>query len=236
MTAANVFSVPRLHVDGPLAAGAPVGLTPGQAHYLGAVMRRAVGDPVRLFNGQDGEFLARVETLKRDRGVLVAERRLRPQAAGADLWLAFAPLKRDATDLLVQKATELGAAVLWPVFTARTIAARVNLGRLRAIGVEAAEQSERLTVPVLEEGRSLDGLLAGWPAGRRLVVAVERAAGARVRPGGGPAGLLVGPEGGFTAGELDQMGRHPLFEAATLGSLVLRAETAAIVGLALLQA
>ena len=115
MTAANVFSVPRLHVDGPLAAGAPVGLTPGQAHYLGAVMRRAVGDPVRLFNGRDGEFLARVETLKRDRGVLVAERRLRPQAPGADLWLAFAPLKRDATDLLVQKATELGAAVLWPV-------------------------------------------------------------------------------------------------------------------------
>lgn len=229
-------SDPRLHVSADLHGGAAVVLEPGQAHYLGAVMRRAAGDAVRLFNGRDGEWAARIEALKRDRAALVAGALLRPQAPGADLWLAFAPLKRDATDLLVQKATELGAAALLPVFTARTNAARVNAARLEAIATEAAEQSERLTLPALHATCDLDALLRQWPRARRLVVAVERAAVPAVRPAPGPAGLLVGPEGGFTPAELDQISRHPFVEQATLGTLVLRAETAAIVGLALLQA
>src|SRR5580698_9496326 len=134
----------RLYVTAPLRVGATIEATEAQAHYLRAVMRRGVGDAVALFNGADGEWLARIETLRRDAAHLVAGQQLRPQAAEPDLWLLFAPLKRDATDLVVQKATELGAAVLKPVLTARGNTLRINPARLSAIAAEAAEQSERL--------------------------------------------------------------------------------------------
>ncbi|WP_408886942.1 16S rRNA (uracil(1498)-N(3))-methyltransferase [Limobrevibacterium gyesilva] len=220
----------------PLRAGAEIAASPAQAHYLGSVMRRGAGDPVRLFNGVDGEWQARIAFLKRDRATLAPGQLLRPQAPESDLWLVFAPLKRDATDLVAQKATELGAAALLPVFTERTNAGRVNTDRLAAIAIEAAEQCERLTVPRIEAPRQLGELLADWPDGRRLVVAVEREAGDPVPPLTGPTALLVGPEGGFTPAELDVLRRHPLVHPATLGPRILRAETAAIVGLALLQA
>ncbi len=226
----------RLHVPDALASGAELPLAAGQAHYLGAVMRRAPGEALRLFNGRDGEWLARIAILRKDRATVAVEHRLRPQAPEPDLWLAFAPLKRDATDLVAQKATELGAAALLPVITARTNAARVNLERLAAIATEAAEQCERLTIPRVEPPRPLGELLAAWPAGRRLVVAAERREAAPVRPATGPAALLVGPEGGFTDRELDDLVRRPFVEPATLGPRILRADTAAIVGLALLQA
>lgn len=226
----------RLFVDAPLAAGAEVAVSAGQAHYLGTVMRRAPGEPVRLFNGCDGEWLARIGALRRDRARLEIERKLRPQAAEPDLWLAFALLKRDATDLVVQKATELGASALLPVLTERTNAARVNEARLVAIAIEAAEQSERLTVPVIHPPCRLADLLASWPAGRRLFAAVERRLGPAIPFVEGPAALLVGPEGGFTETELDGLGRHTSVAAVSLGPRILRAETAAIAGLALLQA
>jgi 16S rRNA (uracil1498-N3)-methyltransferase len=226
----------RLHVPDALAEGAAVTLTAGQAHYLGAVMRQATGAALRVFNGRDGEWQARIGQLRKDRGGLVVERLLRPQAAEPDLWLVFAALKRDAMDLVAQKATELGAAALLPVFTERTNAGRVNAERLAAIATEAAEQSERLSVPVVEPARKLAELLAGWPAGRRLLVAAERRQAAPIRPAGFPAALLVGPEGGFTDRELDVLVSQPFVEPVTLGPRILRAETAAIVGLALLQA
>ena len=225
----------RLHLAAPLAEGADISLTPDQAHYLGAVMRRAPGDLLRVFNGQHGEFRARIATLRKDRGSLTIEAQLRPQSPEPDLWLAFAPLKRDPTDLVAQKATELGIARLIPVFTARTNTGRVNTDRLAAIATEAAEQCERLTVPTVDTPRDLQDLLATWPANRRLVVAAERRDAAPIRPGTAPAALLIGPEGGFTDPELDLLARHPLVELATLGPRILRADTAAIVGLALLQ-
>jgi 16S rRNA (uracil1498-N3)-methyltransferase len=191
---------------------------------------------VVLFNGRDGEWQARIGTLRGDRGSFVVANRLRAQAPEADIWLAFAPLKRDATDLVVQKATELGVAALLPVTTARTNTGRVNLERLAVIATEAAEQCERLTVPQVRPLVDLPTLLRGWPAERRLVVAMERVAAPRVAFAAGPAGLLVGPEGGFTERELDALRVHPFVGPASLGSLILRAETAAIVGLALLQA
>lgn len=226
----------RLHVATPLAPGTELDAAPAQAHYLAAVMRRAIGETVRLFNGADGEWQARILTLKRDRARLRVEQQLRPQTPEPDLWLAFAVLKRDATDLVVQKGTELGAAMILPVVAARTNAARVNTDRLHAIATEAAEQCERLTVPRIAAPQRLAELLASWPPARPLVVAVERAAVPPLGPHAGPAGLLIGPEGGFASGELDELRRHPFVKPVTLGPRILRAETAAIVGLALLQA
>jgi 16S rRNA (uracil1498-N3)-methyltransferase len=226
----------RLHVPAPLYIGANVDATPGQAHYLGAVMRQAVGAKLRLFNGADGEWSATVATLKRDRAGFAVDALLRPQQPDADLWLAFAPLKRDATDLVVQKATELGASALLPVFTARTNAARVAAPRLTAIAIEAAEQCERLTVPRIDPPLSLPGLLAAWPPDRPLFAAVERSDAGHLRGCSGPAGLLVGPEGGFAPAELALLAQHGFVRPVSLGPRILRAETAAIAGLALLQA
>ena len=226
----------RLFVRAPLAAGAAVEATAAQAHYLGGVMRRAAGDTLALFNGADGEWDATIALLRRARGRFIVSAQRRTQAPEPDLWLLFAPLRHNATDFVVQKATELGASALLPVQTERTNAARINPGRLAAIVTEAAEQCERLTVPRIAPLVPLGAVLADWPSERRLVAAVERRPAPAVRPTPGPAALLVGPEGGFSAPELEALQRHPLVTAASLGPRVLRAETAAIVGLALLQA
>jgi 16S rRNA (uracil1498-N3)-methyltransferase len=226
----------RLYVDAGLAAGTTVEATEGQAHYLGGVMRRAVGDAVHLFNGRDGEWCGRIAALSRGKAVFAVETPVRPQASDADLWLAFAVLKRDTTDLVVQKATELGVSALLPVFTERTNAGRVNLDRFRTIAIEAAEQSERLTIPAIRPARPLHDALTGWPAERSLFVALERADAHPLAPMSGPAGLLIGPEGGFGPRDLTAMNRCRFVHPVSLGPRILRAETAAIVGLALLQA
>ncbi len=224
----------RLFVTAALRAGAELPATPSQTRYLGTVMRRRAGDPVRLFNGRDGEWLARL--LHRDPAALIVDRPLRPQAPEPDLWLIFALLKRDATDLVVQKATELGAAALMPVLTERTVPARVNPDRLASIATEAAEQSERLTVPTITAPQPLATLLGSWPTGRPLIAAVERRAAPSPVPMQGPTALLVGPEGGFTPAELEKLLARPFVSAVSLGPRILRADTACIAGLALLQA
>jgi len=227
---------PRLFVPVPLAQGERPATSPAQAHHLGTVLRGARGDLVRLFNGVDGEWAARITTVRRDRCELEVEERLRGQEPEPDLWLAFAPLKRDATDLVAEKATELGAAALLPVLTERTVATRVNLDRMTSIATGAAEQCERLSVPRITAPMALPALLGSWPPGRVLVAALERQDAPLVRAATGPTALLVGPEGGFTGAELDLLGRHAFVVRASLGCRILRAETAAIVGLALLQA
>jgi len=226
----------RLHVDAMLEAGASIEATEGQAHYLGGVMRRSVSDPVHLFNGRDGEWACRIASLARGKASFGVESLVRPQSDDADLWLMFAVLKRDTTDMIVQKATELGVSVLLPVFTERTNAGRVNLDRLRAIAIEAAEQSERLTVPGIRPARQMHDALADWPAGRSLFVALERADAQPLTPASGPAGLLIGPEGGFGPRDHTVLDRCRFVRPISLGPRILRAETAAIVGLALLQA
>ncbi len=199
-------------------------------------MRRAVGDTIHLFNGRDGEWVGRIAALSRSQATFAAETLLRPQSEDADLWLMFAVLKRDATDLVVQKATELGVSALLPVFTERTNAGRVNLDRLRSIAIEAAEQSERLTVPEIRPAKQLYESLAAWPAERGLFVALERADAQPLMPAPGAAGLLIGPEGGFGPRDHTLLDRCRFVRPVSLGPRILRAETAAIVGLALLQA
>jgi len=225
---------PRLFVEAALAEGTSLAGSAAQAHYLGTVLRLGAGEAVRLFNGRDGEFAATIASVRRDRLVLDVGAQTRGQAAEPDVWLVFSPLKRDATDLVVQKAVELGAAALLPVFCARTNTARINEARLTAIAVEAAEQCERLTIPALRPPRALAELLADWPRDRVLAAAMERVPGLPSPAGVAAGALLVGPEGGFTPGELDVMRATPFIQPVSLGPRILRAETAALAGLALL--
>ena len=226
----------RLFTPQPLAAGAAISLVPEQAHYLSNVMRLSAGDELRLFNGTDGEWQARLTTLSRKTATLEPRRQLRPQRPEPDCWLCFALLKRQRTDLAVEKATELGVAVIQPVITARTQADHVNLDRLRAIATEAAEQCERLVVPEIRPPLPLAALLAAWPPGRALHIADERRTAPLIAPIAGPAALLIGPEGGFADPELDAVAAYPFVTRVSLGRRILRAETAVIAGLALLLA
>ncbi len=234
--------LPRLHAQA-LSPDAMLPMTEGQAHYLGAVLRRQPGDEVRLFNARDGEWSATIEALRKGRGRFRLDRQLRPPLPEPGPTLLFAPLKRDATDLVVRMATELGAAALHPVLTERTVSARINAGRWTAIATEAAEQCERLSVPEIAGPVRLPELLGTWDPGRPLLVALERAApeGAgslaawRARtPSGLQPGLLVGPEGGFSPDERALLRSRRFVVAASLGPLILRAETAALAGLAAL--
>ena len=234
---------PRLHLIAGLAAGCEIELEPARAHYLRSVLRLGPGAAVAGFNAEDGEWLCRIAGIGKNGARLTAERQLcSPEPGGEpDLWLLFAPIKRARLDWLVEKATELGVAALLPVWTARTQVERVNLDRLRAHAVEAAEQSERLSVPELRAPERLGRLLATWPGARRLVVCDESGAGepisdaaARLPPG--PVALLVGPEGGFDETELDAIGKLSFVTRVGLGPRVLRGETAALAAVAVFQA
>jgi 16S rRNA (uracil1498-N3)-methyltransferase len=229
-------TVPRLFVPAPLRGGTDIAATPGHAHYLGGVLRRESGDVARLFNGTDGEWLVRLSFARRDRLTFTAEQQLRPQIPEPGPWLLFALLKRDATDLVVRQAVELGASRVLPVITGRTNAAKVNDTRLRAIAIEAAEQSERLTVPTIDPPAHLDAVLTAWPAGRRLFAAIERSHPPPLSAWSGPSALLIGPEGGFTPAEQTWLRGLDMVTPISLGSNVLRAETAAAAGQALLLA
>ncbi len=198
-------------------------------------MRRRVGEEVVLFNGRDGAWRARITALNATGGRAALAEQLTAQVAEPGPWLAFALLKRAASEIVVQKATELGAERLLPFRAERSVAGAPNPERLAAIATEAAEQSERLTRPAIARVLSLPALLAGWPPGRPLFAAIERRALPFPRDGKS-AGLLVGPEGGFTEGELDLIAHTPFVRPVSLGPRILRAETAAIVGLALLAA
>lgn len=231
----------RLYVEAPLAAGVEVALAPTQAHYLGTVMRRGAGDTVALFNGRDGEWRAGIAALGRRRATAKALERTRPQTAGPDLWLLFAPVKRTPVDHIARMATELGVAALWPVFTQHTAARRVNLGRLAANAIEAAEQCGRLDVPDCFEPAPLATVLAGWPGDRRLLLCDESGGGAPVAEAlgntePGPWAVIVGPEGGFAADEAAALVALPGCLRVSLGPRTLRAETAAAAALACWQA
>lgn len=231
----------RLFLDAPLGAGVPVALGGDRAHYLRAVLRLEAGARLLAFNGRDGEWLAEVTRLSKSGGEAVCVEQARPQVREDGPWLLFAPLKGGRTEYVVEKAVELGAGLLQPTYTRRGDVSRVNLDRLRANAVEAAEQCERLSVPDVREGQPLDRLLASWDPGRTLFVAAESG---RAEPmvtavtarKGSPCAFLVGPEGGFDARELDALSALPFVVPVGLGPRVLRADTAGFAALAVWQA
>ncbi|NKX45593.1 16S rRNA (uracil(1498)-N(3))-methyltransferase [Roseicyclus persicicus] len=238
----------RLFVDQPLRAGQTVDLSREQANYLFNVMRLGPGDAVALFNGRDGEWRAVVEAAGKRGGQLLCEAQTAPLQPPPDLWLLFAPIKKARTDFIVEKAVEMGASRILPVQTDFTNAERTRQDRLQAHAVEAAEQCGATVVPPVEALRKLDAVLAAWPGDRRLILCDEAEAGSSaalpslvadpgddVRPGGGAA-ILIGPEGGFSPAERARLRALPFVTILPLGPRILRADTAAVAALALVQA
>ena len=231
----------RLHVDAALSGGARVALADAQAHYLLHVMRARTGDMVSLFNGHDGEWLGRIaETTKRN-CTLVCEKQIRAQDETPDVWLCFAPVKKTPADYIVQKATELGVRALQPVFMRRAIVTRINEERMRANAIEAAEQSERLTVPEIREAVTLEKLLRSWPRERPVLFCDEGGdaqpiAKAAAKVETNCVAILTGPEGGFDPAERDAIRSQSFVVPVTLGPRILRADTAALASLAIWQA
>jgi 16S rRNA (uracil1498-N3)-methyltransferase len=233
----------RLFVEQDLTSGAVLGLDHAQAHFLRSVLRLQAGALLAVFNGRDGEWLARLEGLGKGWASLEVTEKRRCQEAGPDLWLLFAPVKRTRIDFIAEKATELGVSRLWPVLTRYTDVARVNTERLRATAREAAEQCERLDLPRVEEPMPLNRLADSWPSERRLLLCAERGdalpiaeALEKLGRSPGPLAVMTGPEGGFAPSELDAVAQLPFVTPVSLGPRILKAETAALAALACCQA
>lgn len=240
------FTSQRLFVEDDLGAGGVVAATPEQTNYLCNVLRLKEGDRVLLFNGRDGEWLAALAARSKRSVSLTLERQTRMQEGGPDIDYLFALLKRGRLDYVVQKATEMGVARLRPVITRRTNAERVNVARLVANAVEAAEQCGILRVPEVSEPEKLAGVVTNWPGDRTLVFCDEdaevadpiAALGALATPEGAPRrlALLIGPEGGFDPEERAQLAVLPGVVRLSLGPRILRADTAGVAALALVNA
>jgi 16S rRNA (uracil1498-N3)-methyltransferase len=238
----------RLYVDQPLGAGQTVPLDRDKAHYLFGVMRLSEGAGVLLFNGRDGEWLARVAEAGKRGGLLHCEAQTRQLRMPPDLWLLFAPIKKARTDFIVEKAAEMGAARIVPVQTDFTNAERIRQDRLQAHAIEAAEQCGGTYVPEVSDLVRLDRLLADWPEGRQLMFCDEGFADggaaadpAPILPGRAPGqppqpwAILIGPEGGFSPAERTRLHNLPFSHPVSLGPRILRADTAAVAALTLWQ-
>lgn len=228
----------RLYVDQPLAEGQAVALSPEQAHYLTGVMRLTAGAAILLFNGRDGEWRATLAQAGKRSAIATCDRQTRPLHLPPDLWLVFAPIKKARTDFIVEKAVELGAARILPVQTRHTNSERIRQDRLQAHAIEAAEQCGATYVPEVTDLQPLDRLLAAWPTDRRLYWCDETALGqpATLVATTGPAAILIGPEGGFSADEAAKLRARPNVTPLSLGPRILRADTAAVAAMTLWQA
>lgn len=247
------MNIPRLYLDQPMQEGGELRLGKDDTHYLVTVMRRAAGDPVRVFNARDGEWRAEVAEASRKAALLTLGPRLRAAHPVPDLDLLFAPVKKARTDFIVEKATELGVRRIRPVMTRFTQAERVRTDRFQALAKEAAEQTERLDIPEIFEAETLDRVLDGWDESRTLIYCDEAGddpdapwggATGRAGPalevfpslGDGPAAILIGPEGGFSPEERERLRSLSFVRAISLGPRILRADTAAVAALTLWQA
>jgi 16S rRNA (uracil1498-N3)-methyltransferase len=241
------FRSPRLFVATPLGAGLAVTLDAAQMHYLASVLRMTSGDPVLIFNGVDGEWKACLAGVAKRNAVLVVETQTRPQPQPGHLHYLFSPLKRARLDYMVQKAVEMGVSRLHPVIMRYTQAERVNLDRMRANAIEAAEQCGILTIPQIAAPLDFAAAIAALGPSCRLVfcdedapcgdpVAVLRADLGGQRGSGMELAVLIGPEGGFGEEERAMLLRRPQTSRIALGPRILRADTAAVAALAVVQA
>ena len=241
------FHAPRLYLDAPIEEGASITLDASQANYLGNVLRLKAGDGVLVFNGRDGEWRGTLASAGKRRLALAIGTRTRPQTAALDLHYLFAPLKHARLDYMVQKAVEMGASRLQPVLTRHAQVTRINLERMRANAIEAAEQCGIVTLPEIRAPLTLERLIAAFDPDRLLVFCDEEAevkdpvaalSQARDARGGRPLALavLIGPEGGFAADERAALLELPNAVRLALGPRLLRADTAAVAALALVGA
>ena len=229
----------RLYVDHPLGAGQTVLLNCDQSHYLFLVMRQGLGAQVALFNGCDGEWRAEVTVAGKRSGALRCLVQTRGVQMPPDLWLFFAPIKKARTDFIVEKATELGVAQIFPVQTAFTNSERIKQDRLQAHAVEATEQCGGTFVPQVYGLQKLDQVLLHWPDERRLMFCDEANAGqgrALTNVVAGPWAILIGPEGGFSDPERTRLNAMTQSQGVSLGPRILRADTAAVAAITLWQA
>ena len=233
--------IPRLYLDNELEESLRIPLSSDQSHYLRNVLRRKEGDNIVIFNGRQGEYHATLERLsKKDLGLRVGLCK-RPQYQEGDIWLCHAPLQRNAQEYLIEKATELGVSRFLPVTTQYSGPHRLNLTRFKAIAKEAAEQTERLTLPAFDEPTSLSEILRNWPEKRQLIICAE--AGETIplarflqSTSYNLFALMTGPEGGYAETELDLFKKFPFVTCVGLGPRILRAETASLAALAIFQA
>lgn len=239
--AVHDFNAQRLYCDIPLSDGADIACTTDHANYLVNVLRLNVGDSILVFNGVDGEWRAEITAAKKRLCNLNVSEQVRAQEDGPDVEYLFAPLKRARLDYMVQKATELGVACLRPVFTQHTVADRVNIARMRSNVIEAAEQCGILRLPIVNEPEKLSAVLENWDSSRRLIFADESAElssplEALAPVNGEPCALIIGPEGGFSSQERQLLLDRDFTVRISLGPRIMRADTAAVSALALINA
>ncbi len=230
----------RLFVDADLSATAEVMLNDKQAHYLTNVMKLASEDEVLAFNNHQGEFLCALQNKSKKTFYLKVLSQTRPYEQCPDIWLLFAPVKKDQTDFIIQKATELGVAKIIPVITTHTISDKVKTERFIAQSIEASEQCRRVDLPEISEAQDLEKILRSWDEERVLYFMDETR---QAKPAlqvfdsnKNKAAILVGPEGGFSEAELNLLRSLPFAKGATLGKRILRAETAVAAALSVWQA
>ncbi len=228
----------RLYVDHSLKEGQSVSLKLEQAHYLFGVMRRSVGDTIALFNGYNGEWSAEVVEVQKKAGSLRCTHQTRHQQNPPDLWFLFAPIKKARTDFIVEKAAELGAARIIPIQTEFTNSERIRQHRLQSHAIAAVEQCGGTFIPVVENLERLHKILTEWPAKRQILFCDENKVGQPVELKNlqkGKWAVLIGPEGGFSQKERNQILKIANSYSISLGPRILRADTAAVAALTLWQ-
>jgi len=232
------YTLPRLHITDNLSAGARLDLPREQAHYLTTVIRKGVGDAVRVFNGAGGEWRAEIETVSKKSTQLIVQEQLRDPIASPDITLLFAPVRKHRTAFIIEKGTELGVRTFQPVLTARTQFPRLNVDKARLQAIEAAEQTERLDIPKVNEARPLLDVLSAW-GDVPLLFADEAGDASSAKEVcakvSTPVGFVIGPEGGFTDAERTELRAMKTVHPVTLGPRILRADTAAVALLSVWQ-
>ena len=239
--AVHDFRAQRLYCDHPLHQGGEISCAADQANYLINTLRMGTGDQILVFNGSEGEWRAEISRIAKRSCTLVVKEQVREQAGGPDIAYFFAPLKRARLDYMVQKATEMGMASIHPLFTAHTVPNRVNLERMQANVIEAAEQCGILRVPPVHAPEKLSKVIADWDCDRALIFADEAAEMASPIDAlkglcNQPSALIIGPEGGFSSDERELLRKQSFTVSISLGPRIMRADTAAVAAMALINA